>query len=249
MSSDIKKINDTYEKNINLKIEKLKSQYDFVYHIMHPFEINLDAKNGLYNSDLEDKYFDYQLNSLLLEYFGTLNGLEDNADQDVVLGSILGTIDLGDIESWWTMSKDGVPITKESHPIFMKRLDELARPHFTKFQNSEKYNDDDHINNIIWNWEPLSWKKLCSKLQIEYNSDLRLSRLNNWFHEIGLPKNIRYPKEVLPDETISKLKEILSSTNKYELITGNDDYITLIGNNIEISEKLKKLNLEFILFQ
>ena len=250
MKTDIIELYSTYEKSVNSKIDALKNEFEFVYHIMHPFELNLDGLEGIYNSRLEDEIFDYRLKDVILKHFGTLNGITDESTVDFrqfLHGMFDDSLKLKDVERWWQFRQDGKLITKKSHPNFIAELHSLAKKHFKESEEWDYYTDDDYTKHLTWNWRNITWKELCEKYGIQYDTSLRLSRLNTWFYENGTPKNIRYSKELLDHEQFTKVKAAIKKRNiEYKINQNQDMYVTLLGANVKLDAILHNFKFEFL---
>ena len=237
-----------YENSINNRIEETKSDFEFVYQILHPFEINKEGKEGIYNKKLEDQIFEYRLANVILKHFGTLEGFSDDVtvDEDfVVKGIIDNSFKISDTKTWFAIKKDGKRLNNEEHPKFIEELHKIANFHFEKYDNWEYYTVDDVINNKYWTWEKITWKSLCKKYSIPFDSKIRISRIWKWIDENGHPMNIRFPQEWLDEETRKQIEEIGKNNSAEINIWGNyDAYVTIIGCSEQIKNELVNLGLE-----
>ncbi|MBK8966910.1 MAG: hypothetical protein IPM36_09560 [Lewinellaceae bacterium] len=237
-----------YEKSINNRIQETKSEFEFVYQILHPFEINKEGKEGIYNEKLEEQIFEYRLANLILKHFGTLEGFSDEVmvDEDFVVKRIIdNSFKISDTKTWFSIKRDGKRLTKEEHPKFVEELHEIANLHFEKSDNWDYHTDDDVINNKYWTWENLTWKSMCKKYKIPFDSSIRFSRIWNWINENGYPTNIRFPREWLDEETKKQIEEVAKNHSAKINIWGNyDAYVTIVGCSKEIKNELMNLGLE-----
>ena len=238
-----------YENAINNQIKIAKSEFKFVYQILHPFEINTDGKDGIHHEKLEDKVFRYQVSNLILKYFGTLEGfsLKVPIDDYLAIENITDNFyNIPDTISYFSIKRNRKRLNKEDHIDFYKELQKIAYPYFTKRENWDYYTDDDLINVKFWNWEKMTWESLCKKLQIPFDSSIRFSRIWSWINQNGYPTNIRFPKDLLEDEIKSEIEKIADKLSaKIILSTNYEARVTIIGCSADIKEALTDLGVEF----
>ena len=126
-----------YDKNISDKIDQLKTKFNDVYHIRHPFEINKHGVDGLYNEKLEDQLLEYQLNNLILKHFRSLEGFAQTYLMDemsVLDGVVIGGNDIWETEWWFGIKRNGKLINRDRHPIFYDELHKMMRQHYIKVE-------------------------------------------------------------------------------------------------------------------
>lgn len=95
----------------NKKIVTLKAKFPHVYVILHPFQINPEGPDSLYNEDLEAKVFEHKVLNLVLKHFGTIEGFEDLVnpaeENDLLTSFLFGGLSLSDTEKWYSLSLNG----------------------------------------------------------------------------------------------------------------------------------------------
>ena len=238
---------DYYSQNIENKIRNLLEDFNFVYHLRHPFEINLEGPSEIYNSKLEETRFEYELTNLILEHFGTTQGFSDAiliSDEKLLNKIVREDFKLQNSMEWYAIKRNGIILDFNSNKEFYSKFHKLANSYYKKEDGSDYYNHDSIYYNTNWAWQDITWKDLIAKYSMDLKSPIRFSSIQLWMYENGSPRNIKYPKEWLKEE-IKTLIKISVLDDKIRIVEQHDAYVTLVGSDTNLSQVLKDYRLEF----
>lgn len=219
---------EEWQKKGNIIAYYIPPQYEAYCKILHPFTIDLDKPETLWNEkEVEEKMtkaFEFNTKNKILRHFNISDTSLLSVDNDSFSHYLTRFLTKKHNLSEEDLQKPTEKLPKTVQKDLKYCIDIMMGSDFKKLLNHEK-----PISNREWedvkHKQAVTWKEIAGKYGLVYHNQLSRLSFEKKFEKIGFPINLWFPNTELQEEQIAILKKFIKEISaEDEVFWQNDNY-------------------------